>query len=132
MKYVDIYNLEEHIEQYNINISGKSSNEYLRYYEFVYDTNLIEISSLNNTPSEVIMSSIEYRRKDTNEDYIDSNLIREEYKFGSSSNPIVKSDVYIDRGSSAAIEKYLKLGEVKTFEDLEQYGNGFYTIKSNS
>lgn len=31
------------------------------------------------------MSSIEYRRKDTNEDYIDSNLIREEYKFGSSS-----------------------------------------------
>lgn len=132
VKYVDIYNLEEHIEQYNINISGKSSNEYLRYYEFVYDTNLIEISSLNNTPSEVIMSSIEYRRKDTNEDYIDSNLIREEYKFGSSSNPIVKSDVYIDRGSSAAIEKYLKLGEVKTFEDLEQYGNGFYTIKSNS
>ena len=43
----------------------------------------------------------------------------------------VDSDIYIDRGINAALEKHLKLGEVFTLEALEQYGNGFFQMMKN-
>lgn len=51
-------------------------------------------------------------------------LTKKEYLLGASSLEKVTGSIYVDRGNSAAIEKHLKLGEVCSFEDLEQYGNG--------
>lgn len=42
------------------------------------------------------------------------------------------SDIYIDRGRSAAFERHLKLGEVVTMEALENYGNGWFLMLTNS
>lgn len=60
---------------------------------------------------------------------MDSNIIKNDYLFGISSDPIIKGDIFIDRGTNAAIEKHLKLIEVKTLQDLENYGNGFFNVK---
>lgn len=49
-------------------------------------------------------------------DYYDSILF----------NPIVKNNVKFSRGNSAAFEKHIKLGEVKSFDDLLNYGNGSF------
>jgi hypothetical protein len=44
--------------------------------------------------------------------------------------PYVEDNVDIDRGKNAAFERHIKLGEVKTLQDLENYQNGgFFNIK---
>jgi hypothetical protein len=59
-------------------------------------------------------------------------VFREEYRFGISSMENVDSDIYIDRGRSAAFERHLKLGEAVTMEALENYGNGWFLMLTNS
>lgn len=53
------------------------------------------------------------------------------FNIGVVSLPTVVSDVNIDRGNSAAFEKHLKLGEVTSFEALENYSNGYFKIMEN-
>ena len=53
------------------------------------------------------------------------------FNIGVVSLPTVESDVNIDRGNSAAFEKHLKLGEVTSFEALENYSNGYFKIMEN-
>jgi hypothetical protein len=55
-------------------------------------------------------------------------IFKEEYLMGISSPENVDANIYIERGINAAFEKHLKLGEVKTLDDLLQYGNGYYKI----
>lgn len=56
---------------------------------------------------------------------------KEEYMMGITYNPIINKDINIDRGVNAAFERHLKLGEVKTLEDMVAYGNGYFNIKSS-
>lgn len=58
-------------------------------------------------------------------------LLREEYKFGTSSLENIKTDIYIDRGTSRAIDSHLKLMEVHSMESLENYGNSSFNIIKN-
>lgn len=53
------------------------------------------------------------------------------FNIGVVSPPTVESDINIDRGNSAAFEKHLKLGEVTSFEALENYSNGYFKIMEN-
>jgi hypothetical protein len=55
-------------------------------------------------------------------------VFKEEYLMGISSFENVDANIYIERGINAAFEKHLKLGEVKSLDDLLQYGNGYYKI----
>ena len=51
---------------------------------------------------------------------------------GSDSLPDMTKDefnVALDRGNAAAFEKYFKLSECNTFEDLQNYGNNFYNLE---
>ena len=61
-----------------------------------------------------------------------SPVFREEYKFGTSSIQKVEENIYINRGIDKAMDKGLKLIEITTLEDLEQYNNGFFKIINNS
>lgn len=56
---------------------------------------------------------------------------KDEYLIGITYKPVVKKDINVDRGVNASFEKHIKLGEVKTLEDMELYGNGFFNIKNN-
>lgn len=67
----------------------------------------------------------------THADIEESPLIRYDYYNGVSFQPKTNTDdVYIERGVTQAFEKYFKLGEIKTFEDFENYGNGGFFIIS--
>ena len=55
----------------------------------------------------------------------------EEYRLGSASMQKVDSNIFIDRGTNAAFEKHIKLGEVATLEALENYGNGWFKMIEN-
>ena len=43
----------------------------------------------------------------------------------------IETDIYIDRGISAAFDKHIKLQEIKTLDALLQYGNGTFQISEN-
>lgn len=59
-----------------------------------------------------------------------SPLFRQDGYFGFALNQKVESDIYVNRGSSAVLDKHLKLGEVESMEALENYGNKWFNIFS--
>ena len=66
----------------------------------------------------------------THVDIEETPLIRYDYYNGVSFQPSVNEDVYIERGVTQAFEKHLKFGEIKTFEDFENYANGGFFVIS--
>lgn len=55
-------------------------------------------------------------------------VFRDDKMLGVSMDMQTDYDVLIDRGATGAFERHLKLSEVKTFMDLENYGNNYFNI----
>ena len=63
-------------------------------------------------------------------DVYNADIFKEDYLMGIHFKPNIEDNVDINRGKNAAFERHIKLGEVKTLQDLENYQNGgFYNIK---
>lgn len=63
-------------------------------------------------------------------DSIVSPLTKFDYLIGVTFQPTVNSDVHVSRGNASAWERHMKLGELKTFDDLETYSNGgFFNLR---
>lgn len=58
-------------------------------------------------------------------------LMRTEGNLGMAIQQNIDEDIYINRGLSAAFERYVKLGEVSTMEALANYGNGWFKMLTN-
>ena len=63
--------------------------------------------------------------------FIAEPLFRRDFDLGSSTPPKIDSDIYIDRGVSAALDRHIRLQEIKTLNALLQYGNGAFKISEN-
>lgn len=59
----------------------------------------------------------------------DFPLIRKDWCIGFTGLENKTHDIYIDRGVAQAYDMHLKLGEIKSFEALENYGNGYFRIE---
>lgn len=57
-----------------------------------------------------------------------SGITKEEYLFGIVSKPEVKSDIFIDRGITTIFEKHLKISEIRTLDELQRYGRGYFNV----
>ena len=101
------------------------------YKKFAFVTNEVMTSAVyfNETlPYSYIAS--EYVEEIENKlDYLYNPLYKRDYFVGYSYEPTVNSGVNINRGNGASYERHIKLGEVKTFNDLSEYSNGgFFTM----
>lgn len=119
----------------NSEISCKITIPDTKKYAFEKDSNstTYEVNTLNGkTQINDIIS--EYSVTIENKvDYEYNNLYKEDYLMGIHHQPYVSENVYIDRGNADAYESYLKLMEVKTMQDLENYQNGgFFNIEKMS
>ena len=75
------------------------------------------------------ISSLEFERDNDYEVY-DADIFKEDYLIGVHFRPSVENKVNIRRGNNAAFERHIRLGEVKTLEDMENYMNGsFFNIQ---
>lgn len=93
----------------------------LNYYELIWD------KMINNTR---ISTFYVYKpQKISDNGFVYFPILREEYKIGTAMAPKVTSDVKINRGTARSFDKHIKLLEVKSLEALEQYNNGWMTIK---
>jgi hypothetical protein len=69
----------------------------------------------------------------THVDIEERPLIRYDYYNGVSFQPTVNNGINISRGVTQAFEKHIKLGEIKTLEDFENYANGgYFTISKEN
>lgn len=63
-------------------------------------------------------------------EYITNNLlIRNEHFLGFIDEPLVYSDVFVERGKESVMEKNLRLRDIDNLGELEIYGNGFFIVK---
>jgi hypothetical protein len=67
----------------------------------------------------------------TTENAIDVPSVKLYYLIGVINPPKINIDVFIDRGSNLSFDRHVKLGEIKSLNDLESYGNGYYKIKED-
>ena len=63
-------------------------------------------------------------------DILSVPLFKDELYVGITYEPKIDANIGIDRGNAASWERHIKLGEVKSFDDLANYANGgFFNIR---
>lgn len=60
---------------------------------------------------------------------INTKLTRNEHFIGFITDPIIYSDVFVERSKQSVIEKSLRLGEIDNIGELEVYNNGFFNVR---
>lgn len=103
------------------------SKQYIYKYNF-FDSNNEVITTYDDVGDGT--SIIKYETKGLNRDNaINLPSFKNEELLSVTDKPKVEVDVFIDRGINNAFDRHIKIGDVKTLESLEKYGNGFFKIK---
>lgn len=101
------------------------TSDNVRQYDFKVGSRYNQVSYL--------MTNFEATIDIRHVDFENTPLIRYDYYNGVSFQPSANDDVNIERGVTQAFEKYIKFGEVKTLEDIENFANGgFFTISEEN
>lgn len=106
---------------------GTNNQKYgLRYLDYTGKTRTV---INNNTLTTIPLTEVRYIGEGWNNTNISlSASTKEEFLFGIISLPVIKSDVFIDRGITSVLDKHLRLSEINDLGHLSRYGNGFYTL----
>lgn len=65
----------------------------------------------------------------TKEEIFNSVLTRNEHFLGFIEDPVIYSDIFVERGKQNVMEKNLRLGEIDNTGELDIYGNGYFTVR---
>jgi hypothetical protein len=104
-------------------------------YEFITSRSTQTHERLINDNKAVISSIISSFDVDVanKTDYQYNRVFRMDYLNGITYDPKADIDVFIERGNAAAMERHIKLGEIKTLDDMIMYSNGsFFNIENTS
>lgn len=145
IKYTEVYNYEKDGELDKLisgDIDGINFNEYISdtnetYVDFnKYAFNIIDSTVYYDKRLDTQIVSIPYVKSnyealvENKTDYLFADTFKTDYLNGITYKPTLEKDVRIDRGNYAAFERHLKLAEVKTMEDMENYSNNsFFNIQ---
>jgi len=117
-----------------ISESSDFSGENQGLYEYIIGAteNELETTGIHYKDVSSGISNISYLTNGlTAENSISSPNIKSDYLLGIIETPKTFINVKIDRGVNSTFEKNLKLGDIRTLDDLTKYGNGFFKIKDN-
>lgn len=92
--------------------------------------------NLNGFEDEVVKSDVDFTSNTMTEggeplsvNFQNADYFMEDYQLGLSFVANNNENVYIDRGNATAFERHMRLSEVDTLDDLENYGNGMFKMK---
>ena len=132
----DLYNLIKGLHDY-----GFSFDDLINKNKRIYTNNQFEFSKVDSLVTNKVVLNGELHTYDTiisnyttlvkyEKQILYSPRLRRDYFFAMSYNPKLDVNVKIGRGNAAAYERHIKLSEVHTLEDLENYSNGgFFNVK---
>lgn len=142
IKYTETYNYARYGEIYDL-VLNNGFEDYINNpersfekYAFNSSPNSVQRKVLDTYVVDMpyISSNFEYTfdYEENIKNELCSVIYKEDLLNGVHYKPIVENQAFILRGTSAAFERHLRLGEVKTLEDLENYHNGsFFNIINN-
>ena len=56
-------------------------------------------------------------------------ITRNEHFLGFIDEPVIYSDIFVERGKQGVMEKTLRLSEIENTGELSIYGNGYFNIR---
>lgn len=65
----------------------------------------------------------------TREEVVNHMITRNEHFLGFIDEPIIFSDVFVERGKQGVMEKNLRLSEIDNVGEMDIYGNGYFNVK---
>jgi hypothetical protein len=65
----------------------------------------------------------------TKEEAFNTLLTRNEHFLGFIEDPIIYSDIFVERGKQNVTEKNLRLGEIDSTGEIDLYGNGYFPVR---
>jgi len=96
----------------------------------------VVLENINDYRTSVIISDITATTQSMTDggapvslNFQNADYFMEDYQLGLSFVANNNTNVYIDRGSATAFERHMRLSEVDTLQDLENYGNGMFKLK---
>lgn len=99
-------------------------------YSFTYTGNTIETTILYYRDYEDGTTLITGSTTGfTREDVINQMITRNEHFLGFVDDPIIYSDIFVERGKQGVLEKTLRLGEIDNVGELGIYGNGYFNVR---
>ena len=126
LKCVDHCSIEESTCQYHL---SQTESYPLRYYKVIKDTN----DAIDEGTGERVSKCDFYFKPSAFSACSDTiNVVaptfRKEECLNFSRHENAVDNIYIDRGYATALDKHLRMGEIRSFEQLEKYGNGIFEI----
>jgi len=107
----------------NLNKSTKK----VKVFNFNIDGELVEgteIGETNNKNTDTIYetNSLSY------DQFVEEKIYKEEKYVGLISDPIIESEVFMERDKSSVFERHQRLSEINDIEQLSVYRNGYYKM----
>lgn len=107
----------------NLNKSTKK----VKVFNFNIDGELVEgteIGETNNKNTDTIYetNSLSY------DQFVEEKIYKEEKYVGLISDPIIESEVFMERDISSVFERHQRLSEINDIEQLSVYRNGYYKM----
>lgn len=65
----------------------------------------------------------------TKEEVINHMITRNEHFIGFIDEPVIYSDIFVERGKQGVMEKTLRLSEIDNIGEISVYGNGYFNIR---
>jgi hypothetical protein len=120
------------------NIEGRDAGLGFVYIDIDYANTKrpVVYENIDNYHDDVILSNVTATTKSMMEggepvspDFQNAVYIMEDYQLGLAFVTNNNENVYVDRGNATAFERHMRLSEVDTLQDLENYGNGMFKMK---
>ena len=109
--------------------TNKNTRQNLYDYILGADPNNIEDTAIKFSDISNIHSNIEYKTNGLNsENSITTPIIKINHLLGVIYEPKINSNIFIDRSINSSFEKHLKMSEIRSLDDLTNYGNGQFKI----
>ena len=125
VKCIDHCTIEDDTCQYHI---SQTESYPIRYYNVIKDVEK-RYSDENNIEVDVAMCDFFFKPSVFNDiPVVMTPVLRQEELLGFSRLEKPVDNIYIDRGYATVLDRHLRIGEVRDFEQLEKYGNGLFEL----
>ena len=121
-----------------MDVDGQAVPKVFTYIDIDYNASKDDVvyENLDYYPERAVLSDVTAKTQSITEgggpvspDFQNADYFMEDYQLGVAFVANNNTNVYIDRGTATAFERHMRLSEVDTLQDLENYANGMFKLK---
>ena len=138
IRYLDTYKFTVRQDTQEMDVDGQAVPKVFTYIDIDYNASKDDVvyENLDYYPERAVLSDVTAKTQSITEgggpvspDFQNADYFMEDYQLGVAFVANNNTNVYIDRGTATAFERHMRLSEVDTLQDLENYANGMFKLK---